>query len=271
MDDHISLLTRAFRVRILVEVLKNTNGVRGVAVSARLAVNQKVTVRLRSDTLEGLGMVAKILQQSTLVLNRNWQPVNVATVARALVLLWNESARVVDPADYRLYTWADWSQLRAGEGERFIQAVRLRLRMPEVIVLADYDRLPSGCCQLQPPQRIQAGSLVLPILRLPARQRGIDDRPRRSAVAGWHVDLGKLCVGVHRLQQAQGRSHAAPGRHAAPQGAGAADLEADLRPRQRADRKLVEVYQRDVLERPAGEVICPAGRCHTRCRASGDT
>jgi hypothetical protein len=42
------------------------------------------------------------------VLNRNWQPVNVDTVSRALVLLWNESARVVDPDDYRLYTWADW-------------------------------------------------------------------------------------------------------------------------------------------------------------------
>ncbi len=38
-------------------------------------------------------MVAKMLQRPALVLNRNWQPVNVATVARALVLLWNESAR----------------------------------------------------------------------------------------------------------------------------------------------------------------------------------
>ena len=38
-------------------------------------------------------MYPKILQRPTLVLNRNWQPVNVATVARALVLLWNESAR----------------------------------------------------------------------------------------------------------------------------------------------------------------------------------
>ena len=44
-------------------------------------------------------MVANVLQRPTLVLNRDWQPVNVATVARALVLLWNESARVVDPAD----------------------------------------------------------------------------------------------------------------------------------------------------------------------------
>jgi 5-methylcytosine-specific restriction endonuclease McrA len=89
-------------------------------------------------------MVAKVLEHPTLVLNRNWQPVNVATVARALVLLWNESARVVDPADYRLYTWADWSELRPDEGERFIQAVRLRLRVPEVIVLAEYDRLPTA-------------------------------------------------------------------------------------------------------------------------------
>lgn len=89
-------------------------------------------------------MVAKVLEHPTLVLNRNWQPVNVATVARALVLLWNESARVVDPADYRLYTWADWSELRPREGELFIQAVRLRLRVPEVIVLAEYDRLPTA-------------------------------------------------------------------------------------------------------------------------------
>jgi hypothetical protein len=57
-------------------------------------------------------MTPRILQRPTLVLNRNWQPVNVATVARALVLLWNESARVVDPADYQLYTWADWAKLR---------------------------------------------------------------------------------------------------------------------------------------------------------------
>ena len=76
-------------------------------------------------------MVAKMLQRPALVLNRNWQPVNVATVARALVLLWNESARVVDPTDYQLYTWKDWSKLRPRDDERFIQAVRFRLRVPE--------------------------------------------------------------------------------------------------------------------------------------------
>ncbi|MBX9792238.1 MAG: HNH endonuclease [Pirellulales bacterium] len=89
-------------------------------------------------------MVAKMLERPTLVLNRNWQPVNVATVGRALTLLWNESARVVDPADFQLYTWEDWSRLRPRQGAPFIQAVRQRLRVPEVIVLAEYDRLPTA-------------------------------------------------------------------------------------------------------------------------------
>lgn len=89
-------------------------------------------------------MVAKVLQRPTLVLNRNWQPVRVATVARALVLLWNETARVVDPEDFQLYTWADWSRLKPRADEPFVQAVRFRLRVPEVITLSGYDRLPLG-------------------------------------------------------------------------------------------------------------------------------
>ena len=32
-------------------------------------------------------MTTKVLQRPTLILNRNWQPVNVASVARALVLV----------------------------------------------------------------------------------------------------------------------------------------------------------------------------------------
>ena len=48
--------------------------------------------------------MTKVLQRPTLILNRNWQPVNVATVARALVLLWNESARVVDPKPTTSFT-----------------------------------------------------------------------------------------------------------------------------------------------------------------------
>lgn len=87
-------------------------------------------------------MVAAVLDRPTLVLNRSWQPVGVAPVARSLVLLWNDNARVVDPADYRLYSWADWAKLVPSQDEPFIQAVRLRLRVPEVVALTQYDRVP---------------------------------------------------------------------------------------------------------------------------------
>ncbi|GAB4155265.1 MAG: HNH endonuclease [Planctomycetaceae bacterium] len=87
-------------------------------------------------------MIAPVLTRPTLVLNRNWQPVAVATVARALTKVWNDSARIVDPADYQQYTWDDWSELRPAEGESCIQTGRFPLRVPEVITLNRYDRVP---------------------------------------------------------------------------------------------------------------------------------
>ena len=57
-----------------------------------------------------------ILARPTLVLNRSWQPIHVTTVVRALVMLWNESAKVVDPEEYRLYSWADWMALPPSRG-----------------------------------------------------------------------------------------------------------------------------------------------------------
>lgn len=83
-----------------------------------------------------------VLHRPTLVLNRNWQPVSITTVARALVKVWNETARIVDPADYQLYDWEDWARLIPQEGEPFITTARTRLRAPEVVVLSHYDRVP---------------------------------------------------------------------------------------------------------------------------------
>lgn len=85
-------------------------------------------------------MVGGVLQRPTLVLNRHWQPVHVATVARSLTMLWNETALVVDPDDFQLYTWADWSQLALREGEPFIRTVRFRFRVPEVLTLTHHDK-----------------------------------------------------------------------------------------------------------------------------------
>ena len=87
-------------------------------------------------------MSTTVLQRPTLVLNRHWQAVGVATVARALVKVWNQSAEIVDPEDYQRYAWSDWAELLPREGELAIQTASRRLRVPEVIVLCRYDRLP---------------------------------------------------------------------------------------------------------------------------------
>jgi len=89
-------------------------------------------------------MVAAVLDRPTLILNRNWQPVGVNTVARALVKVFSETARIVDPADFRLYTWEDWAALRPADGEAVIHTQRLTLRVPEVAVLTSYDRIPAN-------------------------------------------------------------------------------------------------------------------------------
>jgi 5-methylcytosine-specific restriction endonuclease McrA len=88
-------------------------------------------------------MTSNVLELPTLVLNRHWQPIHVTTVVRALVLLWNDTARVVEPEEYRLYTWDDWAALEADAGMPCIRAARLRMRVPEVVSLTHYDRLPS--------------------------------------------------------------------------------------------------------------------------------
>ncbi len=85
----------------------------------------------------------EILRRPTLVLNRNWQPIQVTTVVRALVMLWNGSARVVDPGEYRLYTWQEWAGLEPPPGAPCVRTSRARLRVPEVVSLAHYDRLPA--------------------------------------------------------------------------------------------------------------------------------
>ena len=86
-------------------------------------------------------MVAAVLDRPTLVLNRIWQPVGIATVAKALTKACNETARIVDPSDYQQYSWDAWSQLPV-EGDLFIQSRCFRLRVPEVITLTRYDRVP---------------------------------------------------------------------------------------------------------------------------------
>jgi 5-methylcytosine-specific restriction endonuclease McrA len=91
--------------------------------------------------------MSSILNQHVLVLNRLWQAVNVCTVERALSLLFMGHAQVVDPGDgefntYNFNQWRDFSDDATG-GEDFVHSISIRIRIPRIILLLFFDRMPN--------------------------------------------------------------------------------------------------------------------------------
>ena len=82
-----------------------------------------------------------MLDSNVLVLNRLYQAIQVTTVRKAFCLLYKGHVRAVAP-DYRTYDWEDWVDVPAQPHEDSIITPGLRIRVPRVILLVDFDRLP---------------------------------------------------------------------------------------------------------------------------------
>ena len=86
------------------------------------------------------------LDQHVLVLNRLWQAVNVCSVRRALALLFEGHAQVVlgdQDGSFQTYGFKEWQDLsRLAPHEPCIRTVSFRIRVPRVILLLFFDRLP---------------------------------------------------------------------------------------------------------------------------------
>lgn len=85
-------------------------------------------------------MSVALLSEPTLVLNKNWLPVRVCTVRRALTLVFKDLARIIGPENFTLHDFRSWADLKVLQGEPCIQSVSFQLRIPEVIVLQGCDR-----------------------------------------------------------------------------------------------------------------------------------
>ncbi len=87
-----------------------------------------------------------LLNQNVLVLNRLWQAVNICTVRRALTLLFEGQAQVVfggDGGDYQTFSFPQWRNFSEQEPHpESIHTISFRLRVPRVILLVMFDRLP---------------------------------------------------------------------------------------------------------------------------------
>ena len=84
-----------------------------------------------------------MLNRKVLVLNKHWIAVHVCTVRRALMLVYQELARVVadDFEAYTFDTWRELSAMKAG-AHPMIHTPGFQLLLPRVIVLSRYQRCP---------------------------------------------------------------------------------------------------------------------------------
>ncbi len=82
-----------------------------------------------------------VLAMPSLVLNKNWLPIRVTTVADAISKVFEGHARAVAP-DYTVYDFDSWAELRVMEDEPCIHTAHLKIKIPDVIVLARYGEIP---------------------------------------------------------------------------------------------------------------------------------
>lgn len=88
---------------------------------------------------------------TTLVLNRNWKVVRSCSVANALGLVYRGRAKIMDE-EFNLRSFEDWISVSSKHSEKeeteFIRTIRYQVRVPKVIVLSFYDKLPKSEVQL---------------------------------------------------------------------------------------------------------------------------
>lgn len=93
--------------------------------------------------------MADALSRRILVLNRLWQPVNIVGVRRAFGLLMQDHAQVINTisGDFRVMDAGEWLQFSMEHPPEkdydCLHTVRLKVRVPSVLLLRVFDRVPS--------------------------------------------------------------------------------------------------------------------------------
>ncbi|HWP56763.1 MAG TPA: HNH endonuclease [Candidatus Acidoferrales bacterium] len=82
-----------------------------------------------------------ILDTKVLILNRSYLPIHVTSVRRAFSLLYQGIARAVNE-QYQTFDFKSWSDLSVSVHDESIGLVNRAIRVPRVILLVSYDRIP---------------------------------------------------------------------------------------------------------------------------------
>ena len=91
--------------------------------------------------------MSRELSTQVLVVNRHLQAVHITTARRAFVLIWTEIARAMDET-WVTHDFAAWSELPVRNGDIALGTSRGPMRIPRVIQLITYDRMPRATVRL---------------------------------------------------------------------------------------------------------------------------
>jgi len=86
-----------------------------------------------------------IHEHVVLVLNKNWQAINTTPPADAISGMVSGTAKglaIDEVHGMSPLSWEDWSKLETLEGERVIRTPQLTVRVPTIIILGSYNKVP---------------------------------------------------------------------------------------------------------------------------------
>jgi 5-methylcytosine-specific restriction endonuclease McrA len=95
--------------------------------------------------IQELRMNEVLTKSTVLVLNRHWQAIDSKTPIEAFGMMAAGNATALDihgEGDMRPVTWEEWLTLPVREGDNSIGTVHRPVRVPSVLVLARFDKVP---------------------------------------------------------------------------------------------------------------------------------
>jgi hypothetical protein len=84
-------------------------------------------------------------KHSVLVLNKNWQAINVTSPLEALSMMFSDSATGLDCRGEDMLVplkWNDWMKLEVTDKDEYVATVRGKIKCPVIIILSKFDKVP---------------------------------------------------------------------------------------------------------------------------------
>ena len=75
-----------------------------------------------------------------LVLNKNFLPIGITNVKKAILLLYSNKAKVLEVESFYTYEWTDW-ELVDSDRYKKLKTPKKEFCMPEIVVLKNYEKI----------------------------------------------------------------------------------------------------------------------------------